>query len=351
MQSSQSNEKFIHNLKHQIDYLHQYIYQLNKYVNHLNVYEYYIQNVKIDKVQGRMQIGQLLKNNSNENNGIHRFYIGEITIKEIEDSGTVGLGMTETGNTKKEETIITPDEANEEIKKIYEYITLQMNVENVPTFFQTLAMKKEVLEKVKNVMNDIDLCHEYTSFYEKILQILNKLPIMEKSHSSTPILDEDTYILLANNIEEQSKTLLVIVYLMQFFLPGYLKRYSQKNEMISTKEMNDLSNNSSKEIITVIKETFQFEEIPSFLNKLKDKPVVLRYLFNHFTQQLERNRGINQYFKDVCDLFLKKAKMLPENVKVKEMSFDEQAFLFTTLIDYLSRYPKYIFLEYLLLHT
>lgn len=343
MHSNQSNE--IHKMQQQIDYLHQYIQHLNDYISHLNVYEYYIQGVKIEKVKGTFQLGHLMEQEVNESDGIHRFYIGEIRIREIEDSGTVGLGATQKGGTKR---TIPPEEATEEIEEIFENIKTLLVVEDVPTFFQSLAIHKDVLKKVWVTMKDNwDSSHDFALFYEKVLMLLNDA-INPEIGLSDPQLEPDSYITLADSIEEQAKTLLVISYLLELSLPGYFKKYRLETPKIDSSHQPNIQV-SVQQIMIAIKDTFYLKGLPSSFDELGEHPNTLRYLFFNVIQPIVEKEDATDYFLEMQDLFQKQALHISENIDPKELSPDEQGFLFSVLIEHLDRYQKYILLEYILL--
>ncbi len=155
-------------LRNQIYDLEKWNQQLKAYLDHLNIYEYHIQRINIDKVKGTLQFGHLIEKNIQEANGIHRFFINEIKISEVEDSGTVGIGVAEKDKKKKKKkSQIPPEQATGEIKEIYVEIKQLLDIEDVPVFIQELAVNKEVLSKVwDTTKNHFDTSIQINLFYE-----------------------------------------------------------------------------------------------------------------------------------------------------------------------------------------
>src|SRR5699024_1266708 len=118
--------------------LHHYIQELHHYVAKTKVNEYHIQKISIKKITGTLQLGQLLNNNQGDFHMIHRFFIVNLHINEIEKNGTVGIGIREIYYDQQLTKFVFPQEASKETKQIYkEYQTL-LDINQVPHFFQTL---------------------------------------------------------------------------------------------------------------------------------------------------------------------------------------------------------------------
>ncbi|WP_078544544.1 hypothetical protein [Litchfieldia alkalitelluris] len=353
MHSNQYYEKLIYQLQQEVQALQQQLQQLNTYINYSNVYEYYIHGLKVDNIKGNFQLGQLTQKELVDSDGIHRFYIGEIVIKEIQDTGTVGLGISEKSDKKKSKEI-SEDEANEDFKAVYNSINSLLSIENTPDFFQSLSSHKEVLLKVWEFMNDQwDKNLEFTLFYENILKSLNE-SINPDISISRPNFEEDIYITIASEIEEQAKALLVVGYLVQACLPGYLSKYKNEMFMLDHKELTIKSKppntlGTIQQIQNAIKSTFHLKELPSSLEEVVEQPDMFRYLFYQVLHPVIKNGDAEELFQKIHYLLQENTSNIPENNHLKELGVEEQGFLFSKLLEYLNRYPKYILLEYLLL--
>jgi hypothetical protein len=77
----------INKLNQHIHILHQQINALNHYLKHDHIYEYHLKSLQIEKVKGSLQIGQLIEMDIQNEEGIHRFFIDEIKITEVEGTG------------------------------------------------------------------------------------------------------------------------------------------------------------------------------------------------------------------------------------------------------------------------
>lgn len=344
MHSNHTNQDLIHHLQQQIQDMHQYIQQLNQYINHQNVYEYYIQGLNVGKVSGTLQLGQLIHNERKDSEGIHRFIIGEIKIREIDSTGTVGLGVME-----KMDTEPPPSENTEELNRLYKEIKTQMHVEEVPTFFKNI--KLDTLTKIQNWMgNKLDLNETLTAFYENSLAILNER-INPVINIANPSLDENTYIELADEIELQAKSLFVITALLHILSPGYIQKY-KKNKHFNILAKTELKQTEKpttiQQIIEKIKRTFKLKELPSvFEEELEELPETLRYLFHHIIQPIVEFGDAALYIDNILDLVIKSTEEFSE--EEFDLNIEEQSNLFSQLINYLDEYIKHILLEYLLL--
>ncbi|QOR67408.1 hypothetical protein IM538_04505 [Cytobacillus suaedae] len=343
MQHYEENQK----LKQQIHSMHQYIQHVNHYLNHLKIYEYYIQGIKIEKVKGNFQIGQLLQKEMNESEGIHRFFIGEITIREIEDAGTVGLGVVEKGISSKG----NESEYSDEVKKIMEEIKSLLDIGELPAFFQELAGKENVLKKVwESLKEKFDSTEGFNFFYEEVLKGLNNVTsLIEKTDTN---LEDETYIALADSIEEKAKSLLCVAYIIEAYLPGMIKRYQQDHVKVDSEQIQKLKQHGVKShhiIIQAIKKTFYLEELPPKYHELVDKPAVLRHVTFSILQPALSHQLVEAYFKKMKTLFVTATEEMIEHTQLRELPIDEQTFLFSVVIKHIDCIPKHILLDYLLL--
>ncbi|MBB6454009.1 hypothetical protein HNQ94_002460 [Salirhabdus euzebyi] len=351
MHYKQTNEEIIKNLQQQVNYLNQQIHYLNDYANYLNVYEYHIQAVNIAEVRGTLQLGHLIEKELYDSDGIHRFFIGEIKIREISESGTVGLGVSEKGNKKE-----LPKENRDKVEKIYQDVNLLLQVDEVPSFFSKLSTQHEVLKSVWYSINTNwePSSNTFTVFYEDVLRLLHDTVNIEKN-GSKPILEADTYVEIATNIEKQAKTLLIITYLLESYLPGYMDQYHQSIIKISPGKLSFPHHHARKDasiqqLENAIKDTFHLEQLPSTFDELIEHPNEFRFFFDYMLKTLVDNGTTTKYFFSMQHLYIDRTKdILVDNMEI-QMSATDQAFLFSTLIKHFDYYQKNILLEYMLLH-
>lgn len=337
----------INQLKQQIFYLNQHINKLNEYINHLNVYEYYIQEMKIETVKGMLQLGHLIEKEIKDSQGIHRFYIGNIKINEIDDSGTVAVGITEK-ETDNDSAKVIPEEASEDIKKLFEEIKSHLAIDEVPDFFQKLAVEqkvlKEVWEKSKNKLQTTQI----QSFYEEMLKILNQLPDGEQDLSNLT-MDEGICEAAATRIETNSKTLIIMIVLLQSLLPGFLKKDLQK-DMIKQKKFYVQIQQPSGQVDSIqlmrnIKKTFELRELPTSYKDLAEDSEAVTYLYNRLVV-IVSSEG-EDMFKKMKSHFLETADSMEQDIELVELDSEQMGFLYGHLLTMVEEYSKYVVLDYL----
>ncbi|MBM7603013.1 hypothetical protein JOC75_000983 [Metabacillus crassostreae] len=345
MHSNQSYNEHEHlkYLQQEVEFLKKQIQNLNSNSDFSTIYEYYINGIQIEKVKGSLQLGQLISEEIQDSEGVHRFYIGEIKITEIEDSGTVGLGVTE--KMSKMDKSVAADEAVEEIAEIYQKITQLLAINELPSFFEKLSSKKAVLAAVSKSMDETWIKSEiFLLFYEKILKLLNDT-IHSKFKQSDQNFDSRLYVALADSIEEKVKTLVVISALLQATLPGYFNKY----EFIKITDL-PISKSNVKtihQILSTIKKNFQLEELPEAFDELAEEPKLFRSYFHFILAPLVVNKDFTAFFSSMKE-YLEEIEPV-KKLAMNDLNSEEQAFLFSKLIEFLDVYQKHIVLEYSLL--
>ncbi|RSK27537.1 hypothetical protein EJF36_11975 [Bacillus sp. HMF5848] len=333
-------EQQIQNLKQQIEYLQGYIHYINQYIHYSHVYEYYIKKVKIGNVSGVFQLGQLSEYITIDREGIHRFYIDDITIRNITEKGKVGVGLTEVGQFEE----VEDEENNEIVKEIFENVKLLLALDEVPSFFQALQKKEDVLVIVWDLIEERwNNSQIFNQFYEKVLYVLNKaiLPDIQQNSNS---LSYELSIELADNIEQQAKTLLVLVQLMEDFLPSYTQKY---NISLSTPKQEYPE--TIKQIRNAIKDILVLPELPDTYKELEsDHPDILRSVYYKSIKPLSEGEYFKTYFQEIYGL-INKEKYVSNNTDPIGISPEKQTFLFSTLIHFFNKCQKDILLEYILL--
>jgi ethanolamine utilization cobalamin adenosyltransferase len=125
---------------------------------------------------------------------------------------------------------VTPEEASEPIKEIYENIRKLLGLQEVPEFFQKLAVKENVLTAVWELMSEQwQTSKPFEQLYEQTKEKLNAVklnPVI--GTQSIPAIDKDTCQKLSNQLEEYAKVWLVVILLLHGYLTGYLKKYEFK---------------------------------------------------------------------------------------------------------------------------
>jgi hypothetical protein len=348
--------KEIHQLKHQIYMLHQHIHKLqNKLNENQNVFEYHLKQLNIDKVKGSLQIGQLIEKDIEDENGIHRFFIEAIQIKEVEGSGTVGVGIMEKGRGKKKlQKKISPEEASEQIKDLFNQIKDLLGLKHVPEFFQKLAVKEKVLTKVwEQMKKEWSTTEPFTRFYEQIKERLERIHISEQhiNQDSVPRLPEDLCKELSDQLKKFAKVLLVVIHLIHKELPGYLHSFEYEpinEEKLKIHIHGPNHSEIDKQILKAIKESFNIKEFPSVIKKLEEHPNALKFILDHKLQPAAHSEEIIDYLMDMKTLFISKISEAPTpSSKTLKLSSEEKGFLYSHLIETIETYPKYLVLVYL----
>ncbi|MBP3953199.1 hypothetical protein [Bacillus suaedae] len=342
-------EQEINRLKQQIHYLNQHINKLNEYINHLNIYEYYIQEMKIETVKGMLQLGHLIEKEIKDSQGIHRFYIGNIKINEIEDSGTVSVGITEK-ETDTESPKVIPEEASEEIKELFEEIKSHLAIEEVPVFFQKLAVEPKVLKEVWDKSKNKLQTTQIQSFYEEILQILSQLPDGEQDLDLSNLTIEEAVCEAAvTRIETYSKTLIMMILLLQSLLPGYLKKDLQKNMMKQKKIYAHVQQPNGQvdsiQLMRNIKKTFELRELPTSYKDLAENSEAVTYLYNRLVV-IVSSEG-EDMFKKMKSHFLETVESMEQDIELVELDSEQMGFLYGHLLTMVEEYSKYVVLDYL----
>ncbi|MFC4321275.1 hypothetical protein [Litchfieldia salsa] len=185
--------------------------------------------------------------------------------------------------------------------------------------------------------------HDFTLFYENILKLLNDLAIHPSPSSHTP-LDPQICNHLADSIELQAKTLVVVINLINDLLPGYLSQLNYENT-IDYKSMEQQSNHdlSIEQIKKNMKSIFELPELPSSLSFVDNHPEILNQVYDQILNDMAISRSIGFYFQGIKHLFNSTVKgNVPLNI-----SPEEQGMLLPLLIKSIQYDPKHILLEYL----
>jgi hypothetical protein len=284
------------------------------------IHEYVIDNIKVEKVKGDFQIGKLFKNTDHDDEdeeGIYRFFIHDIQIREIEGTGTVGLGMTETEEKKKKKKKKTgykkviPKEATGKVKDIYQEIKDFWNVNHIPLFFQRLATKPDLFEKVwTRSKNTIITREDYQSLVEYTKAKLNhKISEILPAEKKFPL--PDLHKKIKDTLEADIKTLILLLYLLQETIPGYLDKLDRKIE----------------------------------IKKLKDHPTFLKKTFDSVVEPLlsseKGTKLIKSLIKEVLTEFKSSAVLYGT---LYDLEADDEAFLISLFIWGVNTAPIHLFL-------
>jgi hypothetical protein len=341
------------------------------------IHEYVIDNIKIEKVKGDFQIGKLFKNtvhDDTDEEGVYRFFIHDIQIREIEGTGTVGLGMTEKEEKKKKKKEKTgfkkvkPEDATGNVKDIYQEIKDFWNVDHIPLFFQRLATKPELLKKVwKKSKNTIITREDYQFLVEYTRDNLNhKISGIVPAAKKLPL--PDVHKKIKDTLEADIKTLILLLYLLQETIPGYLDNLDRKIEIKKLKGIDQDKNgevaaekkdkemqkgkdkkgeyeSDAKKILKDIKNTYHLKELPPVLKKLKDHPTFLKKTFDSIVEPLISSETDTELIKSLIIEVLtefKNSAILYGTLH--DLEADDEAFLVSLLIWGVHTIPIHLFL-------
>lgn len=349
MPYEERHKKEVKKLTVQIEMLHQHIKKLDQMLNHKNIYEYHLKMIDIETVKGSLQIGHLLEGEIQDEIGIHRFFIDEVKIKEIEGTGTLGIGIKEKEKDKqKKAKKVSPEEASKEVKEIYDKIIELLGVQEVPELFQKIALKEVVLVKVnEQISQKWESSKSFNQFYTDIKDKLHQIALPDKAYYKQAIenTDEDICKQLANQLEEDVKVLLVIVFLLHEYLPGYLKQHEFKKielQLENTEEKIDV-----QQIMKSIKSGFHLKQLPTLLQNLKDSPDLIRNVYFLIIQPAAENSHLNNFLKELHQTMVTRTEEMTNKTQSLDLKVEEQSFLFSHVIEALETNPKHIILLYL----
>jgi len=351
LQYEERYKKETKKLNQQIELLHQHIKKLDQMLNHKNIYEYHLKMIDIETVKGSLQIGHLLEGEVQDEIGIHRFFIDEVKIKEIEGTGTLGIGIKEkVKDEKKKAKKVTPEEASKEVKEIYDNLQQLLGVQKVPDFFQKIAVKENVLVKVyERISHEWESSESFDKFYKDIKEKLQKIELPDKTYYKQSIenIDEDICKQLSSQLEEDVKVLLIITFLLHEYLPGYLKQFEFKQIDLQLKPESLEQKLDIQQIIKSIKSGFHLKELPAVLEQLKNSADIFRNAFVLIIQPAAENSQINHFLKDLHQSIVSRTEEMTNKTRFLELKTEEQSFLFSHLLESLETIPKHILLLYL----
>ncbi|MFC4556861.1 hypothetical protein ACFO3D_01405 [Virgibacillus kekensis] len=311
----------------------------------LPVYEYHIEKIHVEKVKGILQLGQLVEEEENTEKGIHKIFINDVLIREIEGSGIVGVGITEKDvHKKKQQKKIPPDEAGKEIKIKYEAIQRELALHDVPVFFQMLAVEEKVLETLweiiqgnepfQTAVNNIaaDVQATVRKFWTVIANTIPKNQLIQH-----PYICEHT----RKEFEDLVVTLGVVVMLISIFLPGYLDK--PDNPKPSIGELNMLENPEPDQIIKKLQKGYNLDFLPGPVESLTEHSTTLTLLYNEIIVPLNNQDKDTSFFKAVRGVF-DNTNTVNNMVPNLSLTVSQQAYLFTTLIESLTDIPKKVYI-------
>jgi hypothetical protein len=342
----------INQLKAQLSYLAKNIPQSEV------TYEYVIGKIKIDKVKGEFQIGKLIKGNVIDKSGRHRFHINEIEIKEIEGTGTVGVGITKkrkTENKKKKYDKVPPDQATGKIKEIYNEIEEAWEIEYIPLFFQRLATHPSLLEKLWELTQvKIVNSSSFQPFHDELREHLYK-QIKEAVKPMWQFQKPNIYNKLQKQIEGEIKTLFIIYCFIIGSLPSYLDNLaSNTKEKIGKNQLEEdtpKKKNQPEEILKKLKEAYQLKELPKVIVDLKESPEFLIETFKVRVKEFI----VSSKDAEILAGFYQKLDSIKENININVSLFDmelnanEEEFLISLLLWGIRTIPKFLLLMFIYL--
>ncbi|UFU00554.1 hypothetical protein KO561_06320 [Radiobacillus kanasensis] len=316
--------------------LNEYIY----YINHLPAYEYHLGKIKIEKVKGTLQLGELVEENS-EQIGIHKIFVKELEIREIEGTGIVGVGVTKKKVTTSKPHIVPPEEATERIKKIYQQIKETLHIQVVPILFQKLAVKENVLEQTwKNIQ--VNWNHQkgnFQLFSRNMEEHLKKVKETIGMYvSPNMIVRPDIVKKVEDDLEAQIKTDWLLFGLIREIMPGVLGQLDKEDFLLDK-----LPSQATQELLKKIKDAYQLKHLSDSLNKLDGQIAILETLYSQLLVPLHKY-GVDEVL--AWDIFKASKQYFFSDFQVEfNLEIQEMAFLFENLMEEIKNIPKYLLLE------
>ncbi|WP_186576652.1 hypothetical protein [Aquibacillus kalidii] len=333
----------------QINSLKQKVKHYENLLHNLPIFEYHLGTIKVEKVKGTIQLGKLFQEEEIETEGVHKIYVDDIVIKEIESSGTLGVGIVEKSSEKqKDKNKVTPEEAEPEIKEIYEEIKNKLNIDQVPSLFQEIATKKAVLKQVwfylKNIKGTKDF---YTAIASGLDNLFNESTNDIANYDL--VQDHILYEKVRKEMERQVKTFYLILHLFKLLLTGYLEKY--REQMVSIEQLSIQKEIQPAEMIDKLKATYHLHNTPKSLQELEKHPNIAAYWYNDLLVPLNKAGDDNEFITKLIDYILTYFESIKDDEQSDvDLKVEEKAFLFAVMIKHMEDIPKYIYLEKVLIH-
>lgn len=330
-------------IKEQIEQLKKQLASYQKYVMNLPIYEYHIDKIKVEKVKGILQLGELLDDEENDHKGIHKVFIQDLTIREIEGSGIVGIGLTEKDVKKKQNKKIPPSEANKEIKA-YDEIKEVIHLNGVPIFFQQLAVKEKVLEEVWNYIKG-------NESFQQAIKALAKHAHSKVESIATQIVSEiPNYDLIQNEvlckklikeIANLSKTFGIVLLLLDQLLSAYRKG-------LRIGELEKIEKEKPEKIMSGLKKAYHLPFLTDAFKKLKEHPTTLFTVYDELFLSLNKKGKDKTFLETVHEEVIVQEPSWAE-MDVEDLSIDERSFLYAVLIQQYAAIPVWMYLDKIVL--
>lgn len=330
----------------QLQFLNEQIKNYERLIDQLPVYEYHIGKLKVDTVKGSLQLGKLFHGDEIETEGVHKIFVNDVIIKEVEGSGTVGVGIVEKQPKKKEpQQKISPEEAGSDIKEIYEDVKATLDIEVVPLFFQQLAVRKDILKKVWELMGNY-LVEEDPSNEEFERFVSEQFQWIKQNFEDYDLItNEHIGKKIEQRLHAQYKVVPFLISLTNKLIPGYLKQYQTKK--VDIEELSNRESEGPKELLDIIKDKYHLAILPEELNQLEENPHLVDYLYNKWLVPLNEQELDKHFVQRIKEFLVDYEFGLNEQIieEIPDLSIDNLSFVLSVLIKQFTDLPKLIFLE------
>ncbi|MFZ3579862.1 hypothetical protein [Virgibacillus sp. DJP39] len=338
--------------KNEINKLKNELFNYQKYVMKLPVYEYHIDKLKVEKVKGILQLGQLLVGNNLDHKGIHKVFVQDVIIHEIEGSGIVGIGVTEKEiKNRKKSTIITPKEASKEIKEIYTAIKKEFNLHEAPLFFQQLAVNEKVFKSVWDYISQNQSVSDAVNF------LAGKVQASIEGATSTILQEQSDYDFiqsephcnaLIKEIKDLAKTFAIVLLLLEQVLPGYLKEDSWADYKFG--ELEKVNYGDIEKLFNQLKKVYHVNYLTDTIKTFKDHTTSLFVVYNDIFIPFNQAGKDKLFVKEISEEIIQHVDWKGIEVDFN-LSIDNCSFLFSILIQHLKDIPTWVYMDKIMLYV
>lgn len=305
-----------------------YLRELTRKLEKMTVYEYFIDHVKIEKVKGTLQIGSLFEKETEDRKGLHRIHIRKLDIREIEGSGTVGVGVTK--KSKSDQKKPEPDAILIKIKN-------DLKADELPLFFQNMAERPEVLkffwEHSQNLVNR----RSFLSLVSRVSDWVQS-EIHQALQSAWQLNQPELHREFQKAYTTELKTWVLVFIWVRHLIPGYLE--SSLEEDVQTRRSSHVSNPpqpwQADEILKNLKDHYQLTKLPRVFIKLKNHPVFLRTTYKESVQPFVKSDKDEEIMQEVQTKLIgeepgQTGNAIPTKPTAK-LSPQQEAFLISMLV-------------------
>lgn len=241
-----------------------------------NVYEYNVDELKIDTVKGKLRIGKEILERLPEEDGLHRFFIEKITIKTIEGTGSVVIGVAEKGKEgKKRKKRVPPEKAKGDIKKIYEDIGEAWGVDAIPVLFQRLAVKQDVLKLIWEWVKSYELDLLAAQIQEELRKELEERLQLNELLIGSNLMEElkDLKAEIRGHLTAETKGYITALLMLSVLSPEYASTWIQRKTGPGEEQLFQPEESSSSFLKQAGKQ-LGIDTFPKLLQTLQKQPPI-----------------------------------------------------------------------------